>query len=89
MSSEANLGSQREISEDSIPGDFQEEILLKSVENVQKEERSGTPLRRNSRISIKPKYLDHYTVLALHAETYDEDVPQNFYDIKNCADKDK
>ena len=89
LSSELNLGSEREISEDLIPADFQEEILESCIENVQKEETSGTPFRRGSRTTIKPKYLDDYTVLALHAETYIENVLQNFSDIKNRIDKDK
>lgn len=38
-------------------------------------------MRKSSREKYKPKYLNDYTVLALCAESFVEDVPQQFNDI--------
>ena len=42
---------------------------------------SENALRRSLRQTSKPKYLEEYTVLAMNAEMYVEDIPESYEDI--------
>ena len=71
--------------------DHVEEEQLEDDENYETPERSEnleTP-RRTKRIHVKPRYLEDYGVLALNAEAYVEDVPENINEIEFRQDKDR
>ena len=46
-------------------------------------------LRRSSRVAKRPKYLEDYWLIALSAETFLDDVPENYEEIKNRDDRDE
>jgi hypothetical protein len=56
-------------------------------ERSQKEEEDGQNNRKDKRKITRPKYLEDYTVLALHVESFIEDVPQCFEDIYSRPDQ--
>lgn len=46
-------------------------------------------LRKSDRERKRPKYLDDYAVLALHAESFVEDAPNSFEEIQDRDDKEE
>lgn len=46
-------------------------------------------LRRSTRMKVRQKYLEEYTILALNAETYVDDTPENYNDIEKRDDKEE
>jgi hypothetical protein len=56
-------------------------------ERCQTEEEDGQNKRKDKRKITRPKYLEDYTVLALHAESFIEDVPECFEDISSRPDQ--
>jgi hypothetical protein len=56
-------------------------------ERSQKEEEDGQNNRKDKRKITRPKYLEDYTVLAVHAESFIEDVPECFEDISSRPDQ--
>lgn len=46
-------------------------------------------LRKSDRERNRPKYLEDYAVLALHAESFVEDVPNSFEEIQDRDDKEE
>lgn len=66
-------------------------MKISEQENTKKTETPRDPesLRRSNRIKQLPLYLEDYAILALHAETFLEDVPQNFEEIETRTDKDE
>lgn len=45
--------------------------------------------RRSTRVRNRPKHLEDYTVLALCAESFVEDVPEHFDDIQGREDEEQ
>lgn len=82
----SNSGEEQEVSSDEESEEFN------SDEEEDANQRNTTPkdkaktLRRSSREKNKPQYLNGYTVLALCAESFVEDIPQQFNDIHGRDD---
>lgn len=74
-----------------------DEVLCYYYDAEEEERNQGKPvsedntkdLRKSTREKCKPKYLNNYTVLALCAESFVEDVPQQFDDIFGRDDEEK
>lgn len=75
-------------SEESLDDQSSEMSEAKPEEVSHQEEReSNLGCRRSTRVRSKPKYLDDYCVLALSAESFLDEVPENFSEIENREDK--
>ncbi|GAB1869619.1 Gag-pol polyprotein [Camponotus japonicus] len=60
----------------------------KSEATRQKEKGSNTGYRRSSRVRSRPKHLDDYCAMALSAESFLDEIPENLSEIENREDKD-
>ncbi|XP_039309258.1 uncharacterized protein LOC113005856 isoform X1 [Solenopsis invicta] len=82
-----NINSSEE--NDSFESANEEEIVQKrsSCSSERKEEQKNKKLRRSTRLKTKPKYYDEYIGIALNAETFVDDVPEDYDDIQRKEDK--
>lgn len=69
----------------------EEEVEEEEVEsdNTNASRKQDVDVRKSTRIRNKPKYFEDYTVLALCAESFVEDVPEHFDDIQGRDDKEQ